>query len=553
MLGKIERRLALVILLTAIIPLAVAVVLANSMLSFASRFAQVSDVEQQLDRGVDLYKDYVRVVKDDMKHQADAIAADRALREGANSKSTDKTLRELDAVFPRYPELVSLAVEEADGNPVALRDRGRPVDDAQEKKLEVRRPLSADPAPPMLVATFAFDRHFEAELTHAGQVRDAYKTLDQERDALVFIPAYKTFAVLLAITAIVTVVLGFFLARGITRRISRLASAINLVAAGDLRVRVPVTGSDELTDLARVFNRMLGEMQQSRARIEFLQRIGAWQEMAQRLAHEIKNPLTPIQLAVQECHRKYEGGDTKYRALLDTTLEIVEEEVGTLRRLVGNFSSFARLPQAELHEASLGDFLRECSEKLVHLSRAADRGDSVDEEGGADAVDGEAIGTPDVEVRWEVPDAPLAAAIDRQMLRRVVVNLVRNSVQAIREARASGRVAQLGHVVVSGHGGPDGSSITVEDDGPGVPEEARERIFDPYFTTKVDGTGLGLAIVKKIVVEHNGSIEVTRSERLGGASFVVKLPSPSSLAIAAARAGADRPSGAEGAHVVLGR
>ena len=142
--------------------------------------------------------------------------------------------------------------------------------------------------------------------------------------------------------------LGFFLARGITRRINRLSVAIDHVAAGNLDVRVPVTGSDELTELARVFNRMLGEMQQSRARIEYLQRIGAWQEMAQRLAHEIKNPLTPIQLAVQECHRKYAGDDPRFRALLDTTLEIVEEEVGTLRRLVGNFSSFARLPHAEL-------------------------------------------------------------------------------------------------------------------------------------------------------------------------------------------------------------
>ncbi len=108
-------------------------------------------------------------------------------------------------------------------------------------------------------------------------------------------------------------------------------------------------------------------MQQSRARIEYLQRIGAWQEMAQRLAHEIKNPLTPIQLAVQECHRKYGGDDPRFRALLDTTLEIVEEEVGTLRRLVGNFSSFARLPHAELREASLRDFLRECAEQLGHL------------------------------------------------------------------------------------------------------------------------------------------------------------------------------------------
>src|SRR5262249_36873530 len=157
----------------------------------------------------------------------------------------------------------------------------------------------------------------------------------------------------------------------------------------DLAVRVPVTGDDELGDLARTFNKMLGEMAQSRARIEFLQRIGAWQQMAQRLAHEIKNPLTPIQLAVQECHRKYGGDDPRFRALLDTTLEIVEEEVGTLRRLVGDFSNFARLPHAELRDASLRDFLRECSEQLHHLEDVGESNDA------------EAIPMQNVDVQWQ--------------------------------------------------------------------------------------------------------------------------------------------------------
>jgi nitrogen fixation/metabolism regulation signal transduction histidine kinase len=283
-----------------------------------------------------------------------------------------------------------------------------------------------------------------------------------------------------------------------------------------------VTGSDELTELARVFNRMLGEVQQSRARIEYLQRIGAWQEMAQRLAHEIKNPLTPIQLAVQECHRKYVGTNAKFRALLDTTLEIVEEEVGTLRRLVGNFSSFARLPHAELREASLSDFLRECSEQLGHL--------------GNEPVEGvdELILAHDVAVRWELPDDPTVVAIDRQMLRRVIVNLVRNAVEAIREGRpeTTGDGPQ-GRVVVRAQRDAETAAIIVEDDGPGVAEASRERIFDPYFTSKRQGTGLGLAIVKKIVVEHNGSIVARRSTRLGGAEFVVVLPLPNSLASAA--------------------
>jgi nitrogen fixation/metabolism regulation signal transduction histidine kinase len=514
-LGKTEKRLALVILLTGILPLASAMMLAYSLLNSASSVWLRPEVDQELERGIELYKDYVRVVKDDMKHQTDAMAGDSALREAARNRDAAACASALGVLFPRYVQLVSLEVDDSAGRTLAARDRGRPLDEATERKLEVTRPLSDEGAAPSLVATFAFDRRYERDLEAAGATHDAYAQLEKERGR-VYAGYFEAFAVLLGITVVVTVVLGFIFAQGVTRRITRLANAINRVAAGDLEVRVPVTGSDELTELARVFNRMLSEMQHSRARIEYLQRIGAWQEMAQRLAHEIKNPLTPIQLAVQECHRKYTGDNTKFRALLDTTLEIVEEEVGTLRRLVGNFSSFARLPHAELREANLQDFLRECSEQLGHLGNEPT-------EGAEDVVIAH-----DVEVRWELPEEPIPVTIDRQMLRRVLVNLVRNAVEAIRgatEGPTPGDAARpRGRVIVRVQRESDAAAIVVEDDGPGVAEGASERIFDPYFTSKRQGTGLGLAIVKKIVVEHNGSITARRSERLGGAEFALVLP-----------------------------
>src|SRR5690606_30819521 len=211
--------------------------------------------------------------------------------------------------------------------------------------------------------------------------------------------------------------------------------------------------------------------------------------------------------------KKYKGDDPRYRQLLDTTLEIVEEEVGTLRRLVGNFSNFARLPHAELAPSSLEDFLRDCESQLGHLEDASL---------GAESADAEPIASHNVEVRWEIPSEPIGVAIDRQMLRRVLVNLVRNAVQSIRDARTrapDGGADEgiLGKVVASASTDGDGARIDVEDDGPGIPESVRGRIFDPYFTTKADGTGLGLAIVKKVVVEHGGEIEAGRSARLGGA------------------------------------
>jgi len=514
--GKTERRLAMAILLSAMLPLLVAVLFANSLFKQASAIWFDPEVGQQLDRGVAIYKDYVKAIRDDMKHQADAIAADEVLREAATHRNTELIEAQLDALFPRFPSLVALRIVDAEENTLASRDRGSPVNDATERSLELRRPLSNDAAAPSLVAIFAIERQRLDELERSGSVVTNYHQLEASRGELYRAYLY-AFAALLGITFLVTILLGTLLARGVTLRINRLAAAINLVAQGDVSVRVPVTGSDELTDLARTFNRMITEMGQSRARIEFLQRIGAWQEMAQRLAHEIKNPLTPIQLAVQECHRKYAGEDVRFRALLDTTLEIVEEEVATLRRLVGDFSNFARLPHVELKEFSLREFLRECSEQLGHLEETSLPGEGVDADLAAN-----------VDIAWHLPEEPLEAAIDRQMMRRVVVNLVRNAVQAIRDAAPPDAVisdtAVIGHVHVSAMREEDGDvAITIDDDGPGVPEEARTRIFDPYFTTKNDGTGLGLAIVKKVVVEHVGAIDVTES-RLGGACFVVHLP-----------------------------
>jgi nitrogen fixation/metabolism regulation signal transduction histidine kinase len=513
MLGNTERRIALVILVSALLPLASAMVLAYWLLNYASSVWLRPEVEQELEQGIELYKQYVGAVKDDMKNETAAMAGDEPLRDAARKRDAASSSQALTRLFPLYPALVSLTVEDDLGQVFARRDRGRPLDEATERRLEVRRALGGEAAGPVLVARFAFDRRYERELERAGAVHDAYSQLERER-ARVYAGYYEAFSVLLGITVVATVALGFFLARGITRRINLIAVAIGEVTAGRLDVRVPVTGSDELTELARVFNRMLSEMQQSRARIEYLQRIGAWQEMAQRLAHEIKNPLTPIQLAVQECHRKYDGQDARFRGLLDTTLEIVEEEVGTLRRLVGNFSSFARLPQAELREASLRDFLRECSEQLGHLGATR-----LDE--GAE----ELIVAHDIEVRWELPESVFPVTIDKQMLKRVLVNLVRNAAQAIRDARpALEDGATRGHVLVRAEEAGSEVAMIVEDDGPGVPESTRERVFDPYFTTKLEGTGLGLAIVKKIVVEHHGSISATASGRLGGAAFVVTLP-----------------------------
>ncbi|HWZ90547.1 MAG TPA: HAMP domain-containing protein, partial [Polyangiaceae bacterium] len=359
--GRIRRRLALAIVLTALIPLLAAIWLAeNTVRQTAARFF-VPEVGSHLDRSLGLYQELARTVKALMRQEGAEIALRPALRKAALSGERAAVEEELRRAFAEHPSLVSLAVRDPDSKLLGEVKRARPLDPAKENQLEVTRPLSDVPDGDdtnELVAVFAADKSHFDELSEMSQFVDTYKQIEQRRgaDERSYVLA---FAALLGITILAAIGVGSLLARGVSRRIGELAHATRLVGEGDLNIRVPEGGGDEIADLARAFNRMLGEVESSRGRIEYLQRISAWQEMARRLAHEIKNPLTPISLAVQEIHRRYAGGDKEYQRLVDTTLEIVEDEVGTLRRLVGEFSDFARLPQASLEHADLAEFLRE--------------------------------------------------------------------------------------------------------------------------------------------------------------------------------------------------
>lgn len=519
--SRTARRLSLAVLLAAVIPLFGAVYIARSLLANVSSLTHNVEVGQRLERSLDLYQELARAIKEGMRYEADAIAAREGLRAAALLKHEDSIRQELDEVLPLYPNLVSAAIVGADGNVIARRDRGHPLDDRTERGLEVERPLSDKEGGPRLKTLFATPRARFDELEATAEFVRMFRQIERSRG--VHERQYlQAFALLLGATMLAAVAVGASLARGVTSRIARLAEATKAVGAGNLSVRVPEQGKDEITDLSRAFNRMMNEVERSRARIEFLQRMGTWQEMARRLAHEIKNPLTPIQLAVQECHRRCPESDPKYRALLDTTLEIVEEEVGTLRRLVTEFSAFARLPRAELKQADLAAFLHDQKEHM-ELSGGDD--------GASRSTDDDRLQEL-VQVTWELPGEPVPVWFDRQMLRRVLVNLVRNAAQAIRDREGGPPQGNVNVALRTWE--RDWVSLEVEDDGPGIPAHVRECLFDPYVTTKRDGTGLGLAIVKKVVVEHGGTVEASDNSK-GGARISIRLPRAGTAASAAAR------------------
>jgi len=502
----------------------------------AARFF-VPEIGARLDQSLGLYQDLAAAMKASMRHQATALAAHAPLRRAAAARDGAAARRELAALLPRAEGLVSLAVVLDDDTELARVDRGRPVDASRENALTVTRPLSGDAiaalaldrappggaedptagadeeaaAGPTLVAVFAADRaRFDERDAMSGFV-DTYRHIERRRaaDEQTYV---LVFALLLFLTVAAAVGVGSAVARGIVVHVRRLDAATRRVAAGDLAVRVPETGPTELAGLARAFNRMLDEVAASRARIEYLQRVAAWQEMARRLAHEIKNPLTPIQLAVQEVHRRYAGDDAGYRGLLRETLEMVEAEVRTLHRLVTEFSDFARLPHPALREGDLGVFVREQQERLQRIAAGGE----------------EAAAATRITVAVEVPESPARTSFDAEMLGRVLINLVVNARQAMElDGRERGRI----HLTL--HRNLDHHQLDVDDDGPGIPEELRDTVFDPYVTTKTAGTGLGLAIVKKIVVEHGGSIVILTSPA-GGARVRLRFPVAGTAAATAA-------------------
>ncbi|MBK8255430.1 MAG: HAMP domain-containing protein [Polyangiaceae bacterium] len=531
-LGRTDLRVLLAILVTALVPLIGSVLAARTIVARISATAFQPEFGAHLDRALTVYADLAKAMKDGLRHEGAVIASSSVVRDKAFIEGGADRKKSLSTLAAAHPRAAVLSVERCEGDEIDRWERPAKVDPTAERAFTVRylvspgadpklldpqdaEPSCGDPAVFRLAATFAVARERFDELEDATAFAQAYHEVERDHREDYLDATYRNaFVVLLVITIVIGLVLGLFVAAPVTRGVRALSVAMVPVAAGDLSVRVAASGKSEVADLGRAFNRMLEELDHSRATMEFLQRVGQWQKVARRLAHEIKNPLTPIQLAVEECHRRYRGNDPELQKMLDTMLEVVTEEVTSLRRLVTEFSGFARLPRAAL---APGDLSKVLSDERAHFSALAGEGSVHDEDASlfARAV-----------VKVDVPESPMPAAIDREMLHRALSNVIKNAAQALRDARGS-RADETsepcGCVHVGAHTRGGEHVITIDDNGPGIRPEIRATMFDPYVTTKRDGTGLGLTIVKKIMVDHGGTIEVGESPE-GGARIRFHIP-----------------------------
>jgi two-component system, NtrC family, nitrogen regulation sensor histidine kinase NtrY len=291
---------------------------------------------------------------------------------------------------------------------------------------------------------------------------------------------------------LLAIVFSLWIAARVSRPIEQLARAAEEVASGSWDARVPVGGNDEVGVLARSFNHMTEQLANQREKLVQSERVAAWRELARRLAHELKNPLFPLQLTVENLARARQLPPAEFDEVFNESTQTLSMEIGNLKKIIGRFSDFSKMPKPELERIDA----RDAVSRVRNLYAAA-------------GEDG-----PRIEVVMKLEEAPMPLMVDPELIHRALSNLVLNAKDAMPEG---------GTVTISAGNRQHNVEIRVSDTGQGMTPEECERLFTPYYTTKQHGTGLGLAIVQSIVADHAGTIAVESCEGQG-ATFVITLP-----------------------------
>jgi signal transduction histidine kinase len=311
-----------------------------------------------------------------------------------------------------------------------------------------------------------------------------------------------------AIGVTLGVIVSGIIATRLSRPIKRLAVAAAEIGQGNWDVRVERSSRDEIGKLAAAFNQMTQELITQRERLVQSERVAAWRELARRLAHELKNPLFPLQITVENLLRARHGTPEQFDEVFRESTATLLEEINNLKAIIGRFSDFSKMPAPQLQAVDLDDLVRGVVQLLQgQLNRAPTR----------------------VETELQL-DAPSPVSGDPVLLRRVVENLVLNAVDAMPQG---GKLTFRTHLNHSGglkqsrNGesaqGHQSAVFEITDTGQGLTPEECARLFTPYYTTKQHGTGLGLAIVQSVVSDHGGQISVT-SAKNQGTTFRVEIP-----------------------------
>lgn len=288
---------------------------------------------------------------------------------------------------------------------------------------------------------------------------------------------------------IIAFALAYFLASYITKSLKTISDKINETSLNQKNEKIVIeANSREINSLINAYNQMVDKLEESATMLAQSEREQAWREMAKQVAHEIKNPLTPMRLTVQSFQRKFDGNDPNLKQKLDDYSKTLIQQIDTMSAVASAFSNFASMPAQQNETLNVVE--------VVEFSLDIFNEDFI---------------------RFESNSEEIITVMDRTQLIRIITNLVKNAIQAIPEEQENKAV------LVSVNAEEDHVIIAVKDNGIGINTENTERIFEPKFTTKTSGMGLGLGIIKNIIENYKGTITF-ESEPGNGSTFMVSLP-----------------------------
>ncbi len=299
---------------------------------------------------------------------------------------------------------------------------------------------------------------------------------------------------------LVAVLTSLWFAARVTRPVVSLAEAARRVAAGDFGTKVEVESSDELGELAASFNRMTEDLLQQKDRTLQAERVAAWRELARRLAHELKNPLFPLQVTVENLMRARQKSPEMFEEVFHEGTATLLAEINNLKTIIGRFSEFSKMPQPQRRPTQVNDVVRSVLRVFHAQLRVNDRVNDKEKN--------------QIAVRTELAEGLPEISADPDLLHRALQNLVLNAIDAMPQ----GGKLTIGTGIMGNR-----VELSVSDTGSGLTQEECGRLFTPYYTTKQHGTGLGLAIVQSVVSDHGGKISV-ESTKEKGTTFRIELP-----------------------------
>jgi len=293
---------------------------------------------------------------------------------------------------------------------------------------------------------------------------------------------------------VLSVLLSGWAAARVTRPVEQLAEAARRVAAGDWNTRVDVTSTDELGELASSFNRMTNELLDQKERLVQTERVAAWRELARRLAHELKNPLFPLQLTVENLIRARQQTPEHFDEVFHESSATLLAEITNLKAIISRFSDFSKMPQPQFQLVQLNEVVKNAARLFQSPSQSAE----------------------EVKIQYEMrlQENMQDIAADPDLLHRAISNLLLNAVDAMPHG---------GVLTLQTRESGDNAFLAISDTGTGLSVEECQRLFTPYYTTKAHGTGLGLAMVQSAVSDHGGKITV-QSAPGRGTTFIIELP-----------------------------